>query len=212
MSITPIPLYRIAEPHLGALASIAPPTAAAEPAGVTMGSWPDWVAATGSILAFGAVATTLIRDMVLRRRDRADAMAQQARLVTSKSGQFVNHHLAHREFVIRCPITVTNDSAAPIKKINPRLWIEAENRFVATAVQDPSAAHSIGAMRSEVLYVLVHEEIPTEGIFAVTHIEFLDANGVRWRSINDGAPIQLFEKRVRAPRKPKRLVDEQAAD
>lgn len=159
---------------------------------INWGSLPDWLAAIGTVGSLGVVAIGLTREVKRRREDdraaaaeRRHATARQARLVTAVARAWSPQQVH---------VTVRNESQAPIFDVKPGLLVadpETGQQTVPLAgrVLDFVAMHRIAGGSGELQVALTVDEPLTADPRAITDLIFTDANGLRWRRINNGQPI-----------------------
>ncbi len=151
---------------------------------------PDWMQAWGTVggvvfsaLAFGAAVGLLWHEISTRRRDDADRIAGQARMVlvsvldahgNSEGGGFV--HMVN--------IQVRNHSASPIIDVDVRASLlldgvsseEDDLEFEAESIEAGRSDSELWPLRTPIRWT---PEKPLASFFK-TQIAFTDAGGLRW--------------------------------
>lgn len=157
-----------------------------------MGTWPDWIAAVGTWLAFGGFAFGLWWEIRRRRLDdkqaavdRLDAKMQQARLV------FVEKTTtAARDIGVR----VHNKSNAPIFAFNVTCFVgEPGSTIRPVGKPRPGNANGVKPVDDvEVFFDLDPSEQEIQlGMLLGIQVDFTDARGSRWRRIDDDQPYLI---------------------
>ncbi|WP_238015432.1 hypothetical protein KZZ52_44665 [Dactylosporangium sp. AC04546] len=151
---------------------------------IGIGTWPDWIAACGSLLAFAGVTAGLLWEIRNRRLDAQDAKAAQARLV-----------YAAVERVDTTTVRISNNSPSPI-------FDAAANVFINGKVTGSAFTDRVDALQTVLLPVgppgygsntdrpgrfggraIDVPETPGVLIHSVG-LTFVDASGSLWQRLN----------------------------
>lgn len=164
---------------------------------VNWGSVPDWLAATGTVVA--VVALTLAsKDYRSRADEFRDNEAAQARLVTSSRDaanqalEIVNHSAQPIFNVEIEDLTLRADPAARWQ-LSPHVFgLESSIDILPAGGKHWVAIQFVEADGAvfNVSSALVHR--PGADIGFDARVKFTDAGGLRWRRLNDNKPTRVF--------------------
>lgn len=160
---------------------------------VNWGSVPDWVAAIGSVLAFGGFAVGLWWEIRRRRLDRHDIDAQQARLVFAElAGNTASD----------CFVRVTNNSDHPMYDVEITLFdsLSTNRQRIPGGLfaKDVPARSNVDRVVEDDM-VAALKRVPRfdpadrapELVTAFVEIQFVDSGGRYWRRFERDAPVRL---------------------
>jgi hypothetical protein len=162
---------------------------------IDCGSAPDWIAAVGTVGSLFVVVVGLLREVKRRRLDdeaaaaeRRHTQAQQARLVTLISDAW---ELAGVRLILR------NDSQLPIFEVRPGVLVADETGQhtieLPGQVRDPIRLHRVVGGNGDLrLLFETHEPLGADPR-SVTDLVFTDADGRRWRRMNNGQPTLVLD-------------------
>jgi hypothetical protein len=162
-------------------------------AGPDWGTVPDWLAAIGTLAAFGVALRLLAKELAARREQEEDRRSSQARLVSAwpTDPQVEGGRL-------RVTVVVKNGSDEPVYQVHAVLvppdspWAEDPE---AGAGQVPAA--EIGRMmlppgqKEEGRFPMIMSILHTGIGPGPVGISFTDAAGRRWKRYPDGRLVEL---------------------
>ncbi len=152
------------------------------------GTVPAWFGAVGTALAFAG----LLREVHLRRVDdarehaeRRDAEKSQARLVYYKITGLLPHQLR---------LAITNAGSSLALDIGVALLRGADQRTANIKRRHPNVS-TLGPNESGDAWLTLDEATEpqmTDGEDVAIVVSFTDANGLRWRRVDNGEPERVL--------------------
>ncbi|WP_410587208.1 hypothetical protein [Amycolatopsis sp. lyj-23] len=168
--------------------------------------WGQWAGAAGSIAAVVVALGIAIRDGRMRDKERRDAEKAQARTVTAEVRQLPRERW--NAFVSPFAVTITNHGNLPITQValitviciidgRAHLKWQIKNAHDEHADQTSYFVDTvIGPGENSSAAVLsfadADRDSKIEPRSSIIEIEFVDAQGLRWRKTNNGEPIRVI--------------------
>ena len=165
-----------------------------------MGSVPDWVAATGTVVALLALTIGLLNERKQRRLDAVRAAKDQREREQRAAHEQHEHEqrIARRVTVAainaagnQVQIKIHNGSDVPILEIEPGLSVRGVK--LACEVTNRGEMMSLAAHEGVIAHLVMEKPAPRSGAAAM--VDFVDGEyGIAWRRTHNLEPVRRVEE------------------